>query len=111
MSISRYYQASRTTALTPTEICRAAHRRRASVGFPIPDKESPFLYEGSIEPDSIVAGSTAMPLGLDRVMPMLEQVLGSVPEWRRTLPGAEWQVHLDDFDLPWDESEGYFLPA
>ncbi|ATY15494.1 hypothetical protein CU254_37750 [Amycolatopsis sp. AA4] len=109
MSTSLYYTASRATALTAAEttaIERVVTARQAS--FPCPDEESLFLYE---EPDAIVAGSTKMPFDVDRVMPVLEHVLGSVTELRRALPDAEWQVHLDDFDIPWNESEGYFLPA
>lgn len=113
MSTSLYYDASRATALTSTETAvveRIVASRQSS--FPYPDEESLFLYEeGGSEPDSLVAGSTKMPVDLDRVMPVLEHVLDSVTELRRALPDAEWRVHLDDFDLPWDESEGYFLPS
>ncbi|WP_134662139.1 MULTISPECIES: hypothetical protein [Amycolatopsis] len=111
MSTSLYYTASRATALTASETAaveRVVTTRQSS--FPYPDEESLFLYS-EVEPDAIVAGSTKMPLDLDRVMPILEHVLGSVTELRRTLPDAQWHVHLDDFDIPWDESEGYFLPA
>ncbi len=111
MSTSLYYTASRATALTASETAAVegvVTTRQSS--FPYPDEESLFLYEEG-EPDAIVAGSTKMPLDLDRVMPILEHVLGSVTELRRTLPDAQWHVHLDDFDIPWDESEGYFLPA
>lgn len=111
MSTSLYYDASRATALTPTETAaveRIVTARQSS--FPYQDEESLFLYEEG-EPGSIVAGSTKMPFDLDRVMPVLEHLLGSVTELRRALPDAQWHVHLDDFDLPWDESEGYFLPS
>lgn len=113
MSTSLYYGASRATALTSAET--AAVERVVTVrqsSFPYPDEESLFLYEeGGGEPDAIVAGSTKLPLDLDRVMPVLHHVLNSVTELRRALPDADWHVHLDDFDLPWDESEGYFLPS
>ncbi|MET9264762.1 hypothetical protein [Amycolatopsis sp. NPDC004079] len=113
MSTSLYYDASRATALTPTEtaaIERIVTARQSSV--PYPDEESLYLYEeGGSEPDEIVAGSTKIPFDPDRMMAVLEHVLGSVTELRRALPDAEWRVHLDDFDLPWDESEGYFLPS
>lgn len=113
MSTSLYYNASRASALTAAEttaIERIVTARQAS--FPCPDEESLFLYEeGGDEPDAIVAGSTKMPFEVDHVMPVLEHVLGSVTELRRALPDAQWHVHLDDFDIPWDESEGYFLPS
>ncbi len=40
---------------------------------------------------------------------MINHVLGSLTQLRRTLDG-EWHVQLEDVDLPWDESEGYVLP-
>ncbi|WP_409462054.1 hypothetical protein [Amycolatopsis sp. GA6-003] len=113
MSTSLYYDASRATALTPDET--AAIERIVTdqqSAFPYPDEESLFLYEeDSSEPDTVVAGSTKLPFDPDRVMPVLEHLLGSVTELRRAVPDAQWRVHLDDFDLPWDESEGYFLPS
>ncbi|MFE3172256.1 hypothetical protein ACFXPA_16700 [Amycolatopsis sp. NPDC059090] len=113
MSTSLYYDASRATALTPAETTAierivTAHQS----AFPYQDEESLFLYEeGGSEPDAIVAGSTKMPFDLDRVIPVLGQVLGSVTELRRAIPDAEWRVQLDDFEIPWDEHEGYFLPS
>ncbi|WP_116204906.1 hypothetical protein [Amycolatopsis circi] len=113
MSTSLYYDASRATALTPTEtaaIERIVTTHQSS--FPYPDEESLFLYEeGGSEPDAIVAGSTKMPFDVDRVMAVLGLVLGSVTELRRAVPDAEWRVQLDDFEIPWDEHEGYFLPS
>lgn len=113
MSTSLYYDASRTTALTSTETAAVERIVTAHQSvFPYQDEECLFLYEeGGSEPDAIVAGSTKLPFDPDRVMPVLERVLGSVTELRRALPDAEWRVHLDDFDIPWDESEGYFLPS
>jgi hypothetical protein len=114
MSVSLYYNASRDTALTAAETAAVEHvvaARQSS--FPYPDEEEGlYLYENKgEEPTEIVAGSTKIPSEPERMMPVLIHVLASVTELRRTVSKAEWRVHLDDFDLPWDEKEGYFLPS
>ncbi|MFJ4187190.1 hypothetical protein [Kitasatospora sp. NPDC089509] len=113
MSISLYYRASRAAAITPAETAAverivAAHRS----SFPYEDEDGLHLYDtAGGEPEEVVAGSTRIPLDPARVLPVIAQVLSSVTELRRALPGADWHVHLDDLDLPWDEGEGYALPA
>ncbi|BBA95736.1 hypothetical protein RVR_722 [Actinacidiphila reveromycinica] len=113
MSVSLYYSARRATALTSAEavaVDRVVTDHMAS--FPYPDEESLYLYEMAAgESDAIVAGSTKMPLDPEHVFPVIGHVLASVSELRRALPGAEWRVHLDDFDVPWQEDEGYSLPG
>ncbi|MEV7106184.1 hypothetical protein [Streptomyces atroolivaceus] len=113
MSVSLYYCASRAAPLTDAETAAvervvAAHR----ASFPYEDQESLSLYdsEGSW-PDEVVAGSTKMPFDPGKVLSVLDHVLGSVSELRRALPGAEWHVHMDDLDVPWDETEGYAFPG
>ncbi|TDC63541.1 hypothetical protein E1200_22075 [Actinomadura sp. GC306] len=112
MSVSLYYSAIRPTPLTDGETAAvdrivAAHME----SFPYEYEETLYLYEnGAGEPDEIVAGSTKMPTDFDRVVPVLDHVLSSLTQMRRSLPGAEWRVHLDDLDIPWDETDGYFLP-
>ncbi|WP_225101953.1 hypothetical protein [Streptomyces sp. CoH27] len=111
MSVSLYYHASRAEPLTGVEtaaIQRIVAARAAS--FPYADEEQLFLYSAEgIDPDEILAGSTRLPLDPDRLLPVITHVLGSLTQLRRTLDG-EWHVHLEDVDLPWDESEGYVLP-
>nr|WSW67089.1 hypothetical protein OG461_13255 [Streptomyces sp. NBC_00995] len=113
MSVSLYYHARRATALTETEsasVERVVVAHMAS--FPYEDEESLYLYErpGS-EPQELLAGSTKMPFDPGRLLPVIARVLDSVTQLRRALPGAEWRVHLDDLDVPWDEAEGYVLPG
>lgn len=80
--------------------------------FPYEDQESLYLYESDdSRPDEVVAGSTKMPHDPGRVLTVLDHVLGSVTELRRALPGAEWRVHLDDLDVPWEETDGYAFPG
>ncbi|MEU5718725.1 hypothetical protein AB0G71_23735 [Streptomyces sp. NPDC020403] len=113
MSVSLYYRASRAVPLTAAEAAAvarivAAHRS----AFPYEDEESLYLYDGDgREPSEVLAGSTKVPFEPDRILPVLDHVLGSVSELRRALPGAEWHVHMDDLDVPWDGSEGYAFPG
>ncbi|MFD7714571.1 hypothetical protein [Streptomyces sp. NPDC059814] len=111
MSVSLYYSARRAAPLTEVESSAiegvvAAH----SSSLPYADEEGLYLYElpddGSAER---VDGSTKMPSDFDRLMPVVTHVLHSVTELRRVLPDAEWSVHMDDIDIPWDEAEGYDL--
>lgn len=52
-----------------------------------------------------------MPLDPDRLMPVIAHVLDCITELRQAVPEAEWRVHMDDLDVPWDEAEGYALPG
>ncbi|KDN87825.1 hypothetical protein KCH_04720 [Kitasatospora cheerisanensis KCTC 2395] len=83
-----------------------------TASFPYRDEESLYLYDGDgTEPGEVLAGSTKLPFAVERVLPVIAHVLGSVSELRRAVPDAEWRVHLDDLDVPWDEEEGYALPG
>ncbi|MFF1647282.1 hypothetical protein [Streptomyces sp. NPDC058240] len=112
MSVSVYYSARRAEPLTGAEsaaIERVVAARTES--FPYDDEESLYLYEagGDDQDDEIVAGSTKLPSDPGRWLPVTAHVLDSVTELRRAVGGAEWHVHLDDVDVPWDEGEGYVL--
>lgn len=113
MSVSLYYHAHRATPLSEAEsatVERVVAAHRAS--FPYDDEESLYLYDRhTAEPREIVAGSTKMPSDGGRLMPVIALVLDSVTDLRRALPDARWRVHMDDFDVPWDEAEGYALPG
>ncbi|MEU9095548.1 hypothetical protein ACIOEW_10265 [Streptomyces sp. NPDC087901] len=113
MSVSLYYNAHRATPLTEAEsasVERVVAAHMAS--FPYADEESLYVYDPrSSEPQEIVAGSTKMPFDPGRLMPVIAHVLDSVTELRRALPDAQWRVHMDDLDVPWDEAEGYALPG
>ncbi|MCM2388378.1 hypothetical protein [Streptomyces albipurpureus] len=113
MSVSLYYSAQRATPLTDAEsasVARIVAARTAS--FPYDDEESLYLYDRDADaPQEIVDGSTKMPFDPARLMPVIAHVLDSVAELRRAIPDAEWRVHLDDLDVPWDETEGYTLPG
>ncbi|MFE7265580.1 hypothetical protein ACFU9B_26420 [Streptomyces sp. NPDC057592] len=76
--------------------------------FPYDDEESLYLYDVD---GRIVTGATKLPIDPDRWLPVIVHVLDSVTELRRAVGGAEWHVHMDDVDVPWDETEGYALPG
>lgn len=82
--------------------------------FPYEDEESLYLYglggDGD-QDDEIFAGSTKLPSDPGRWLPVTAHVLDSVTELRRAVGGAQWHVHMDDVDVPWDETEGYALPG
>ncbi|MGW1407978.1 hypothetical protein [Streptomyces sp. NPDC002403] len=114
MSVSLYYSACR--AQPPTDAESAAVERIVSARaetFPYDDEEGLYLYGGDeAEDDEILAGSTKLPGGdPGRWLPVTAHVLDSLTELRRTVGGAEWHVHMDDVDVPWDETEGYALPG
>jgi hypothetical protein len=112
VSVSLYYRARRATPMIESEasaVARVVADRRTS--FPYEDEEDLFLYENGTAPDELLAGSTKMPADMGRLLPVVAHVLDSVTALRRTLPDADWHVHLDDDDVPWDDDEGYALPG
>ncbi|HIW61285.1 MAG TPA: hypothetical protein H9881_02415 [Candidatus Stackebrandtia excrementipullorum] len=113
MSVSVYYRAQRAVPPTPDETSTIERIVAAHVSsFPYRDEESLHLYEtGGDTPAEILAGATKMPTDPDRMIPVLTCVLDTVSELRRAVPGAEWSVHLDDLDVPWDENDGYAFPG
>ncbi|MFJ4883972.1 hypothetical protein [Streptomyces sp. NPDC088731] len=127
MSVSVYYSARRAQPLTGTESTTVEHvlTTRAQ-SFPYADEEGLYLYDGDEDAGGgtdegegtgengnaeILAGSTKLPSDPDRWIPATAHVLGSVTALRRAVGGAQWHVHLDDVDVPWDEEEGYALPG
>ncbi|MFJ1619791.1 hypothetical protein ACIODX_05330 [Streptomyces sp. NPDC088190] len=123
MSVSVYYSARRAQPLTGTESTTVEHvlTTRAQ-SFPYADEEGLYLYDGDEDAGGgtdengngnaeILAGSTKLPSDPDRWTPATAHVLDSVTALRRAVGGAQWHVHLDDVDVPWDEEEGYALPG
>ncbi|MFE3940386.1 hypothetical protein ACFXPV_00655 [Streptomyces sp. NPDC059118] len=123
MSVSVYYSVRRAQPLTGTESTAVEHvlATRAQ-SFPYADEEGLYLYDGDAGEgegadgngngnDEILAGSTKLPTDPDRWIPVTAHVLDSLTKLRRAIGGAQWHVHLDDVDVPWDEGEGYTLPG
>ncbi|MFJ4498896.1 hypothetical protein [Streptomyces sp. NPDC088864] len=113
MSVSLYYTAHRATPLSASEsaaVTRLIDARQAS--FPYEDEESLYVYDArTADAGTVLDGSTKLPFDPGRLLPVVAHVLDSVTELRRTLPDAEWHVHLDDLDIEWDEAAGYELPG
>ncbi|MFF4244590.1 hypothetical protein ACFYY2_08950 [Streptomyces sp. NPDC001822] len=113
MSVSLYCTASRATPPTDAEAAAVARTVTARASsFPYQDEESLYLYDhGGSDAHDILAGSVKMPFDPGRALPVIAHVLDTVTELRRCLPDAEWRVHMDDLDVPWDEHAGYALPG
>ncbi|MFC9247653.1 hypothetical protein ACFT7S_27700 [Streptomyces sp. NPDC057136] len=114
MSVSLYYSARREQPLTEAETASVERIVAAHMAsFPYSgEEESLYLYPPDRgDAGEILAGSTKMPLDPGRLLPLIACVLDSVTELRRAVAGAEWRVHSDDLDVPWDETEGYALPG
>ncbi|WP_328907464.1 hypothetical protein OG230_33240 [Streptomyces sp. NBC_00234] len=113
MSVSLYYNAHREQPLTEAESASVERIAAAHLeSFPYDYEESLYLYAPDpSRADEILGGSTKMPSDPGRLLPVIACVLDSVTELRRAVEGARWRVHMDDLDVPWDESEGYVLPG
>lgn len=114
MSVSLYYSARRAAPLTGSETAAVERVLTAHLSsFPFAEGDEPLcLYDGGgRNPEHVLAGSTKMPLKEDRTLPFLEHLMASVTRLRRAVPDADWHVHLDDMDLPWDEERGYGFPG
>lgn len=119
MSVSLYYTARRPQPITSEE---AAACRQIAERY---DSTYPFgeLYEGfciydsteamnESEADVIFSGSTKLPTDGDQIFlfKILNWWLMCLGEITDLLHGAQWHVHLDDMDLPWEEDAHYLVP-
>ncbi|MBO2451363.1 hypothetical protein J4573_30030 [Actinomadura barringtoniae] len=104
MSVSIYYTAIRAQSLTEAEQATIA----ALIANHDPDRfadsgESFCVYDNP-QPGEVFAGSTALPLSEEAAEALFHwtDLLSAI---RRALPDAEWNVHVEDQDLPWDEGQ------
>lgn len=118
MSVSLYYTARRQQPATQQEkeLCRQIGDRY--------DARYPYgeLYEGfciydlerdrqNWEQDVIFSGATKLPPeGPDLIFQIANWWLDCLEEITKALPGAQWHVNLDDFDLEWTEGEYFRFP-
>ena len=122
MSISLYYQAKREQPLTlkETSTCREIIKQY--------DTQYPFgeLYEGfcvydldsfrnKSEKDVIFSGATKLPTVEQGDIQTLFDIIGywvkCLNEITKALPGAVWEVNLDDMEMIWDYNEGWRFPT
>ena len=115
MSVSLYYMAKRAQPITLQEqiTCEKIAERYDSQypfgklyeGFCIYNLEkSPYITES--EKDVIFAGATKLPSDVFDI-----ELFGNIIDWwleclseiTRTLSGAQWDVHIDDVALEWNQ--------
>lgn len=110
MSTSLYYSAVRSEPLTvdeKTEVDRLVTVHND--GFPF-DYEVLYLYPSDI-PNTLLSGSTKISNDPTEIVPSLVYWFGALTELRRAVPGAAWDVALDDTPAEWDDESGYSLPG
>jgi hypothetical protein len=124
MSISIYYTARRERPLTQNEEVsisglldaysveeKIKERERTRKG---PNWSSFFVYDSASpsEPGVIFEGATQLPdnraknlwIGVQHWCALLTEI-------RRVLPDADWDVHIDDHDICWDNAHQEFDPS
>src|SRR5215207_9596177 len=113
MSISIYYTARREKPLAPAERAaveriRAAYSVRDQVDRYVRDQrghngEDFHVYDGAdpTEPGVIFVGATKLPDngGEDALWAMVQHWCRLLTEARRAVPGARWQVSVDDHEI------------
>ena len=63
-------------------------------------------------PDIVFEGATKLPDNSEEAMwTGVQHWCAALSEFRRVLPGAKWQVTVDDHELTWDESTQSYDPA
>ena len=64
------------------------------------------------EPDVIFEGATGLPDNSEEALwTGLQHWCNALTEIRHALPDAEWHVHVDDHDIPWDPAAQAFDPT
>lgn len=121
MGVSIYYEASRSTPLTPEEQKAIdAVVEKYSVA-----KESEQFHQTGVgwrgegfniypppfrEPGVIFQGSTDLPLEtMEEYITAAKRWCQVLTEIRRVVPDAEWSVNIDDAEIPWDEEQQAFV--
>src|SRR4051812_34844377 len=124
MSISIYYSARRSTPLTDAERSRITRLEATyAVETQIDDYnrtgdgynwESFCIYDPDdpTEPDIIFEGATKLPDNSEHaVWDGLQHWCRALTEIRHVLAGANWDVHVDDHDIPWIDATNEYDPS
>ncbi len=104
MSVSLYYTAKREQPMSrqEQEACRKVVERYIAE-YPLGDIYEDFcVYDPSeAEADTIFEGATKLPLdkGVDHSLEVLEFWADCLQEIIDLLPGAQWDIHVDDADM------------
>ena len=56
------------------------------------------------EPEMILDGATKLPCEDEALSPAIERWCRALTELRRSVPDADWHVHVDDLDVHWDQA-------
>jgi hypothetical protein len=124
VGVSIYYTASRAQPLSSVEQaaidavvarypveellaeCGVAEEEYNGEGFCVYSTEDP------AEPGVVFEGATKLPLCTeDAFWAALQYWCRLLSEVRRVVPGATWQVHVDDHDIAWVEGLRAFDPS
>lgn len=112
MSVGLYYSLSRSTPFTDEErsALKSVMDRANAVGRE--DIEPLGFWQDTSDPEPTLTGSSKL-LAEDPIETVraLRFLLENVTDMRRAVPDANWHVHLDDDDVPWDDATGYALPG
>ena len=124
MSISIYYTATRSTAMTDAESLavdsivaeysvddQILSRERTGVG---PNWESFCVYDRNnpTEPHAIFEGATKLPDNTEDAMWIgLQHWCKALSAIRRALPDANWDCRVDDHEMQWDDAAQEYDPA
>ncbi|WP_347039440.1 hypothetical protein AAHB37_04790 [Glutamicibacter halophytocola] len=110
MSTSLYYTATRATALSEDEhqqLMALARGHNDAFEF---DGETLYFYPAQRD-NEVLNGSTKICPDPVEMAPSLLHWLAALTALRQALPEAQWDVSLDEIDVPWDEHRGYHLPG
>ncbi len=113
MGVSIYYDATRNTRLTDAEqrkINEVIEKYQTS--FPYKDDGENFYVYGfdSDEPDAIFSGATKLPNDIEKSILAAIHWAKCLTDIRNIIPNCEWYFALDDYQIPWRDDEGYYLP-
>lgn len=108
MSTSIYYTASRSYPLTSSEQRQVQFTvEQHNQGYMFPEAETLGFWDAQDESE-ILTGSVALP-NEDETGESVEYWLDCLTVIRSIVKDADWDVTMDDIDIPWDDDEGYIL--
>ena len=120
MSVSLYYAARRSRALSDDEraaVARIVAEANLAPTLDAAAEEQLAHWEGlSLRPDAsrgddLLVGASQLPSSPELAVEVVEHLCAALSELRRALPGASWNVHIDDVDVPWNEELERFDPC
>ena len=121
MGVSIYYTARRSIALSQSE--QDAIKEIVSK-YSVSDQIEQYLQTGIgwsgedfclycpplDSPDMVLDGATKLPSEEGGLSATIQHWCKALSELRCLLSDAEWHVHVDDFDVQWDEARHVFDP-